>query len=482
MVGVRLYFLPVHTRMPLKFGSETLTSVTCARAAITVEDASGRQATGWGETPLSVQWVWPSEAPYAERYQALCDFCVRLAQQWTSFDFAGHPLEIGHAFEQNVLPQQIELANSEASPSLKLPYLAGLVCCSPFDIALYDAYGQLHGRSVWETLGGDYLSHDLSHYLQPAEDSDVDFQGQYPADHLVARRADRLAAWHLVGGLDPIEEGDRNGQEPADDYPVVLRDWIRRDGLKCLKVKLRGTDAEWDYERLVDVGKVARAGGVEQLTADFNCTVLDPAYVVNILDRLAEKEPEIYEDILYIEQPFPYDLESNLIDVREVSQRKPLLMDESAHNWELVKLGKSLGWTGVALKTCKTLTGALLTLAWARSHGMEIMVQDLTNPMLAQIPHLSLAANIETLHGVETNAMQFYPDASAIEARVHPGLYRRSEGVVDLSTIHGAGFGYRLDEIDRPLPEPVASFGSTEGTKPLVPPPHARATTNAKTV
>jgi hypothetical protein len=29
---------------------------------------------------------------------------------------------------------------------------------------------------------------------------------------------------------------------------------------------------------------------------------------------------------------------------------------------------------------------------------------------------------------------------------------------VDLSTIKGPGFGYRLDEIKRDLPEPAASF------------------------
>ncbi len=29
-----LYFIPVTTRVPLKFGPETLTSVTCARACV----------------------------------------------------------------------------------------------------------------------------------------------------------------------------------------------------------------------------------------------------------------------------------------------------------------------------------------------------------------------------------------------------------------------------------------------------------------
>ena len=71
VVGVRLYDLPVTTRVPLKFGSETLTSVTCARACVTVMDSAGRTAEGWGETPLSVQWVWPSALAYAPRETAL---------------------------------------------------------------------------------------------------------------------------------------------------------------------------------------------------------------------------------------------------------------------------------------------------------------------------------------------------------------------------------------------------------------------------
>jgi hypothetical protein len=147
--------------------------------------------------------------------------------------------------------------------------------------------------------------------------------------------------------------------------------------------------------------------------------------------------------------------------VHDVSARKKLFLDESAHNWQCVRLGRELGWTGVALKTCKTLTGALLSACWAKAHGVSLMVQDLTNPMLAQIPHLLLAAHLDTLMGVETNCMQFYPEASKPEAQVHPGIYRRRHGQVDLSSIHGPGFGYRLSEIRRSLPPPAAQFAST---------------------
>jgi L-alanine-DL-glutamate epimerase-like enolase superfamily enzyme len=265
-----------------------------------------------------------------------------------------------------------------------------------------------------------------------------------------------LRAWHLVGGLDLIGSEERTGIEPQDGYPVLLEDWIRQDGLKCLKIKLRGNDETWDYHRLLKVGEVALEHQVEWLSTDFNCTVTHPDYVNRILDRLRDEHPRLYGMILYVEQPFPYELEQNRIDVHSVSARKPLFLDESAHDWKLIRLGRELGWTGVALKTCKTQTGALLSACWAKAHGMTLMVQDLTNPMLAQIPHLLLAANVGTIMGVETNSMQFYPDASKPEAVVHSGLYQRRQGCVDLSTIHGPGFGYRLSEIQRPLPEPAA--------------------------
>ena len=49
-----------------------------------------------------------------------------------------------------------------------MPWLAALVCCSAFDIALHDAYGQCLGLPVYETYGPAYMNADLSAYLQPA--------------------------------------------------------------------------------------------------------------------------------------------------------------------------------------------------------------------------------------------------------------------------------------------------------------------------
>ncbi len=459
VTGARVYFLPVTTRVPLKFGAETLTHVTCVRARVRVRSGDGRTADGWGETPLSVQWAWPGAETYEARHRAMQSLCLRIGQAWSSWPVAGHPLEIGYRFLEGCLPELLE-AERGARPDLEpMPWLAALICSSAFDLALHDAYGQARALPVYETYGGELMAHDLAAYLEPAAGSAVQFGGRYPCGFLSPAPPRRLPAWHLVGGRDPVSPDELTGDEPDDGYPVLLRDWIRRDGLRCLKVKLRGDDDLWDYGRLVAVGEIGLQEGAIWLSADFNCTVRDPAYVTEILDRLMTDHPRIYQMILYVEQPFPYDLERHPIDVRSVSARKPLFLDESAHDWRLVRMGRELGWTGVALKTCKTQTGALLSLAWARAHGMTLMVQDLTNPMLAQIPHVLLAAHAGTIMGVETNAMQFYPEASAPEARVHPGLYRRHEGCVDWTSVRGTGFGYRLDEIERELPPAAGAWG-----------------------
>jgi len=441
-----LNFIPVKTRVPLKFGSEVLSSVICARVKAGVFNRGKESAEGWGETPLSVQWVWPSQVPYSVRQQALLAFCEFLGKRWQSFDNWGHAIEIGHQLIMNDLPKALAQFNDLENYGEPMPWLAGLVCASAFDLALHDAYGVVNQIPVYQAYGKEFISSDLSCFLQPDEKSEVNFKGKFPSDFLVLKPPSRIPVWHLVGGLDPLGKEDLSGDEPEDGYPVHLMDWIQRDGLNCLKIKLLGNDSDWDYQRLLKVGEIAEKMDVDHLTADFNCTVTEPSYVNEILDRLKSDNLNTHRRILYVEQPFPYDLDTHRIDVHSVSARKPLFMDESAHDWKHVRLGRKLGWTGVALKTCKTQTGALLSLCWAKAHDMDLMVQDLTNPMLAQIPHVLLGAHAGTIMGVESNGMQFYPNASLREAKIHPGVYNRREGNLDLTTLQGSGFGYRINE------------------------------------
>ena len=421
-----LTFIPVKMRLPLKFGTETIHDIQVAHVEL---EAYGR--LGRGETPLSVGWAWQSTLPFGYREQMMCDFCRELARLLPGKP-SDDPMTEGYRFLQEELPGF--LADFNRRHSVEMPHLAALICLSAFDIALHDAFGLAEGVPTYRTYNAKYMRHDLAWFY-----GDDAFAGQFPEDYFVQKLPAALPVWHLVGGKDLLTEEERTGAEPDDGYPVSLVKWIERDGLKCLKIKLTGRDPEWDYSRLVAVGDIAEQHGCHSLSPDFNCLVKDPAYVNAILDRLKAEHPATWEKLLYVEQPFPYDLEANRIDVHTCAQRKPLFMDESAHDWRFVKLGHSLGWNGVALKVCKTQTGAILSACWAKKHGMQLMVQDLTNPMLATIPHVLLAAHVGTIMGVECNAPQFYPQASLPNEQLHPGLYERRNGVVRIDTLNGNG-------------------------------------------
>ena len=142
IVDASLTFLPVETRVPLKFGSEVLTSVTCARASVQVEKKNGQSGKGWGETPLSVQWVWPSSIPYEDRHSALQGFSEILVNKCKSHSGYGHALELGYSFVFEKLPIFLQEFNQVERRGLEpMPWLAALVCASAFDLALHDAYG-----------------------------------------------------------------------------------------------------------------------------------------------------------------------------------------------------------------------------------------------------------------------------------------------------------------------------------------------------
>jgi L-alanine-DL-glutamate epimerase-like enolase superfamily enzyme len=462
IVDVELYFLPVQTRMPLKFGAESLESVVCARAKVTVENGQGHRAVGWGETPLSVQWVWPSTLTMQFRLERLQQFATLLAAQVARTPSCGHAMEIGLEIVENVIAD-VNVDQPGDLPQQKMPYLAKLVVASVFDQAIHDAYGNANDIDIYQAYGKPFLNRPVSEFFIPCEiggetigeNAEELLHGRFLDEFIEGSPPKTLPVWHLVGGLDPISPDELTSGHPDDGYPVLLADWIKADGLECLKIKLRGNDSDWDFRRLVEVGLIGMPLGVKHLSADFNCMVREVDYVNQILDRLKTEHRELWESILYVEQPFPHELEELKLDVHSLSNRKPLFLDESAHDWRYVEYGRRLGWSGVALKTCKTQTGALLSMCWAKVNQMPLMVQDLTNPMLAQVPHTRLAAHSTTIMGVESNAMQFYPDASMAEAQVHPGLYKRSGGKLDLSSVGGSGFGYRVTEIDRMLPAAV---------------------------
>src|SRR5688572_23836606 len=157
---VQLWFLPVKHRIPLKFGAQTVWQVTCARVRVVVENARGYCAEGWGETPLSVAWVWPSPLGWEEREKRMKAMCVRIARELVDHPVTGHPMEIADTFQNHRL--HALLSEDNAPHAEPMPHLAALVCHSPFDLATFDAFANLHDRPVFATLNAELLEPDLA--------------------------------------------------------------------------------------------------------------------------------------------------------------------------------------------------------------------------------------------------------------------------------------------------------------------------------
>jgi len=135
--------------------------------------------------------------------------------------------------------------------------------------------------------------------------------------------------------------------------------------------------------------------------------------------------------------------------MHQLSEIKPVVVDESLTTIEDLELAMELGWSGMALKTCKCQSSDLLFIVKAAEAGIPYTVQDLANPGIALIQSVGLAARSYPLLGVEANSRQFFPATSRPERRVHPGLFNVVEGQVSTASIRGIGFGYRMEEIGR---------------------------------
>jgi L-alanine-DL-glutamate epimerase-like enolase superfamily enzyme len=433
-------------RTPLKFGAAEVTESTMLTVRAKVENRAGQVGEGWGQILLSVQWAFPTGlVSYDLRDQAMQELSRRICGTMANLPGFYHPLDLYVEFKPH-LRNLAKAVSHELKLAVDLPILAALVCASSMDAALHDAFGRVNGVSAYEGCGPDFMPHDLSVYLGE------EFKGKYPVDYLRSSYEEHVPIFHLVGGVDKLREVEVNASDPQDGLPVSLERWIKRDGLFCFKVKLRGTDIDWDVARTSAVADVVAESLTRHkihvgkrafiLSIDSNELCESPDAVLEYLAKLKELSPLAYEHLLYIEQPTERDLSAHRFDMRKLAAVKPVLADEGVVDLESLDLAKELGWSGIALKTCKGHSAVLLSIAKASAAGLLYSVQDLTNPSLAFVHSAGLAARSHPLNGVEYNARQYLPQAGLEVQKLHNTLFQVQEGYIRTNTISGVGFGY----------------------------------------
>jgi len=443
-------FRSIRAREPLKFGAVVLEEVTYCLVEAEVENRRGVRAVGHGAIPLSDFWAFPdSRVEHALREQAMMDVCRRFCALASEYTGCAHPIDIYMELEES-LGGIGEAVSKERSLPCMLPRLAQLVSVSPVDAALHDAFGIANGISSYDGYGPEFVNYDLSRYLGPG------FRGKYISDYIRREYPASLPVFHLVGGLDTLRRKDVKPDAPQDGLPNCLEEWVERDGLTCLKVKLKGTDMDWDLERINEVHAIARAVhqrlGITELhfSVDTNEQCESPQYIVEMLSKLKERNRDAYDRILYVEQPTERDLRKSRHDMSCIAELKPVIIDESLTSLEDFDLAMELNWSGLALKSCKGHSWALIFACRAEEQGIPYAIQDLTNPGISLVHSAGLAGRLHTLMGVEANSPQYFPDANVSASAVHPGIFRRRDGCICLESIQGPGLGLRWDEIPSP--------------------------------
>ncbi len=442
--GVRIVDLGFSTqeflyRAPIKFGGVAVDRATLLDAQVTVEGPDGKRSTGVGSMPLGNVWSFPSKRlGYAQTLDAMKAVAQKAAQLYSQKRDAVHPIRLTIDLESSLFAAADQCAR-EANLGEPIPRLAALVAASPFDAALHDAYGKLFHKPVWHCYGPEYLGEDLGAFLGP------DFKGQTIEEHLKPLPEPRLPLYHLVGALDPLEEKDLQTRV-GDGVPETLEEWIPRDGLSHLKIKLNGDDLDWDVHRVLRVEEVAcRAMPKKGVTfwrysLDFNERVPSCESLLAFLDQLEARSPAAFERIAYIEQPTKRDLHADRQNtMHRASAKIPVVIDESLLDLETLLLAREMGYTGAALKACKGQSQSLLMAAAARSMGMFLCVQDLTCPGASLLHSASLAAWVKGISAIESNARQYMPAANKPWEERFPGIFRIPDGHMATGCLGGIG-------------------------------------------
>lgn len=438
--SVQVAFSSEKFRTPFKLSSGIISEITYASVVLEVENRDGTIATGRGGVLLSDLWAFPSaEVPHPVRDEAMRSVVNRLAERYKGIGF-GDPFDLGERID-GFLPDLLYETSRELGLAVHIPLLAGLVCLSPFDAALHDGWARCAGRSAYSMYNEAYLNDDMSRYLGPA------FKGEYPGDYLTPQRR-WLAVQHVVGVGDTLRRSDEAVDDPKDGLPNSLEAWIEKDRVHWLKVKVTGSDLNFDVQRIADVyhvgrdalDKIGSHGKAVRMGIDPNEACEHPSYLEELLVSVKERSPEAYAALDYIEQPTGRHSEQYTFTLHQLAQAKPVVADESLDDIKSLPRLLDLGWSGVALKSCKGQGHTLLTYCWAKKHNLYITMQDLTNPGLALVHSAGLAAHLDlSVDCLEYNSRQYSPHSCLSEREGYEALFVVKDGIIDLGAIKGLG-------------------------------------------
>ena len=439
------------TRLPFRFGMNTMTWAPTLTARVDLETEAGPQV-GYSSDLLVPKWF------EKDPRKTLEDDVKGLMASAVA---AGKLAKLGKdetVFEMwwRVYQARVHCQPQDAADRLLRGFGVALV-----ERAVIDAACRAGGVSFFDALKADLLGVRPGLVYPELEDWSL-------AKSLPDRPKQSIHLRHTVGLVDSLRESDLSpGEGPGDGLPEALEQDIEAFGLTWFKLKLCG-DSTVDLPRTLAFGRVLE----EKVGADFHLTVdgneqfpgIDK--LVSFLGQLGQDSTgqRLLERLVCIEQPLPRaisldeDARKGLAALGDIA---PVILDEADHGIEAFPRALDLGYRGVSMKNCKGVLRALLQRGLCEHNaamGAFQSGEDLTNlGVLALQQDLTTAAALGLEH-IERNGHHYFnglghlPSAEVTDAAAnHPDLWTRNGehthlrivgGQLDLSSLQGIGYGY----------------------------------------
>jgi hypothetical protein len=423
---IAFYERDVTLRMPFRFGIVTLREAPQIFVKVTIENNQGRRAEGFAAEVLAPKWFDKNpDLSNEDNFQQLRDSTNR-AREFYLASPATTPFLL---FAENYAAQMAVVADQRLVASFGQALL---------DRAVLDAVCRMDEISFYQAIQGNrpgLTGHPIAGDLDGwAVD---DFLGTLsPANDIHAR--------HTVGMVDPLRENP----EPVDDgLPETLEQVIAVYGHRYFKIKVGG-EVDADIQRLTEIAAILDQSGIDyRLSLDGNEQYPHAAAFVDFFERMeTEKSLQNFcERILFIEQPISRS-QALAQDVSPVSNKRPIIIDESDNDLDAFPTAMALGYQGVSTKSCKGLYKSLINLARCQKAGAGFFLsaEDLTMQAGIGVQQDLALVSLLGLRHVERNGHHYVNGLADIDRSEqlayltgHPGLYHEEDGVVRLRITNG---------------------------------------------
>jgi L-alanine-DL-glutamate epimerase-like enolase superfamily enzyme len=446
----------VFARMPFRFGVVTMRAAPLLTLAVEIEDSAGRRATGYAADFLAYRWF--DKRPE----KSLADNCRDLLAsvdeaQGLYLDAAKEGYDTPFALWRATYPEIERRALARDFNRLGASFGASML-----ERGVIDALGRMTGQPFAALVRGG-LGIDLGSLC-------AELRGREISVLVPKRPLERLHVRHTVGLVDPIIAADRREAAVDDGLPETLEDYLVRDGIRYLKIKVSG-QLDADIARLQAIAAVLdRRDRAFHISLDGNEQYRQPDDFLDLVARIKATPAlaRLYEQIMFIEQPLDRAVALDPAvkpALSALSREKPVIIDEADGWLTAFREAVDLGYRGTSHKNCKGIYKSLHNLALAALRNEQtgrpelfLSAEDLSNlPVVALQADLAAVALLGISH-VERNGHHYFRglghlgEAEKADALArHPDLYERrgdevflriTDGMLSCASLQVPGMGF----------------------------------------